>query len=60
MVKNSIYVVEEGKWVKDTKEEWPEERKEVNNTGGETSEVESDEKVSIVPVWSRTEYIQWD
>lgn len=58
MVKNSIYVVEEGKWVKDTKEERPEERKEVNNTGGETSEVESDEKVSIVPVWSRTEYIQ--
>lgn len=58
MVKNSIYVVEEGKCVKDTKEERPEERKEVNNTGGETYEVESDEKVSIVPVWSRTEYIK--
>ena len=47
-----------GRGRKVCKEERPEERKEVNNTGGETYEVESDEKVSIVPVWSRTEYIK--
>ena len=44
---------------KGTKEEWPEEKKEVNNVGGETSEVESAQKVSTVSVWSGTEYMRW-
>lgn len=43
---------------KGTKEEWPEEKKEVNNVGGETSEVESAQKVSTVSVWSGTEYMR--
>lgn len=42
---------------KDTEEELPEERVETNSIG-ETSQMGSDQKISIAPIWSGTKYLQ--